>query len=108
MSMPESRIAKHSYSLLVREDERGKTNWATHIRCMLNRYGFGHAWINQGVGNEALRSGLVGQIAGVTIYETSNITIDLVKVARTGRLYLSRIRSSFQEYIFEFIFHPYM
>ena len=28
---------------------------------------------NPGVGNEALRSGLVGQIAGVTIYETSNI-----------------------------------
>ena len=28
---------------------------------------------NPGVGNEALRSGLVGQIAGVNIFETSNI-----------------------------------
>ena len=29
---------------------------------------------NAGVGNEALRSGLVGQIAGVNIFETSNMT----------------------------------
>ena len=29
---------------------------------------------NPGVGNEALRSGLVGQIAGVNIFETSNMT----------------------------------
>ena len=29
---------------------------------------------NPGVGNEALRTGLVGQIAGVNIFETSNMT----------------------------------
>ena len=30
--------------------------------------------LNPGVGNEALRTGLVGQIAGVNIFETSNMT----------------------------------
>ena len=52
LSMSNDRIAKHSYILLCREDQRGKVNWVTHIRNILNRYGFGHVWINQGVGNE--------------------------------------------------------
>ncbi len=38
--------------MLYRLDEVGRNNWASNIRKLLFTNGFGHAWINQGVGNE--------------------------------------------------------
>ena len=32
-------------------DDQGRRTWATDIRNMLYRYGFGHVWMNQGVGD---------------------------------------------------------
>ena len=49
--MEESRIPHKAYLSLVHLDEKGKKNWASNVRLCLFEYGFGHAWINQGVGN---------------------------------------------------------
>jgi len=38
--------------MLYRLDEVGRTNWTSKVRILLCLNGFGHAWINQGVGNE--------------------------------------------------------
>ncbi len=29
----------------------GRTNWASHVRLLLHRYGFGYAWVAQDIGN---------------------------------------------------------
>ena len=33
-------------------DEAGRVTWATKVKNLLSRCGFGYAWQNQGVGNE--------------------------------------------------------
>ena len=35
-------------------DEEGRTNWVSHIRIMLFRYGFSFVWFSQDFGNEKL------------------------------------------------------
>ena len=29
----------------------GRHTWASNVRILLSRYGFGHVWLNQGVGD---------------------------------------------------------
>ena len=47
-------LAKSSYNMLYSLSESGKTNWVTNIKTILFKYGFGHAYLNQGVGNSVL------------------------------------------------------
>lgn len=54
LSMDNSRFPKKSYLMLVYLDETGKVTWATQIKLFLFSNGFGHAWLNQGVGSEIL------------------------------------------------------
>jgi hypothetical protein len=49
--MDSIRLPKKAYKMLLIYDEKGKTNWVTNIRVRLSQYGFGHVWVNQGVGN---------------------------------------------------------
>ena len=49
--MDENRLPKACYQLSVRLDNAGRKTWATYIRNMLERYGFGIVWLNQGVGD---------------------------------------------------------
>ena len=37
---------------MVNDDRNGKTNWATKLKHVLQRNGFGDVWDNQGVGNQ--------------------------------------------------------
>ena len=32
-------------------DERGRITWASHIRCLLEKYSLSFVWISQGAGN---------------------------------------------------------
>ena len=32
-------------------NEGGRITWASHNRCLLERYGFSYVWISQGVGD---------------------------------------------------------
>ena len=50
--MDACRYPRQCYKMLYRLDEVGRTNWTSHVRILLCSNGFGHAWINQGVGNE--------------------------------------------------------
>ena len=35
-------------------DNCGRVNWVTHVRLIICTSGFGHVWINQGVGDEKM------------------------------------------------------
>ena len=54
LRMENYRYPKQSYLMLKRLDESGKTTWASHIKSMLFRFGFGYIWISQDVGNSKL------------------------------------------------------
>ena len=47
--MTDHRYPKVCYSMLKVLDERGRITWASHIRCLLEKYGFSFVWISQGV-----------------------------------------------------------
>ena len=50
--MEESRLPHKAYKMLYRLDASGKKNWVSNIRVCLYEHGFGHVWLNQGVGCE--------------------------------------------------------
>ena len=52
LKMENSRYPRQCYIMLKRLDEAGRVTWATKVKNLLSRYGFGYAWQNQGVGNE--------------------------------------------------------
>ena len=52
--LPNTRINKQAYDMLVNLAEQGKSNWASHIRDLLFQNGFGIAWISGQVGNEKM------------------------------------------------------
>ena len=52
LTMPENRYPKQCYRMLKSLDDIGKITWATRVKDLLNRYGFGYAWIAQDVGDE--------------------------------------------------------
>ena len=47
-------ILKHCYLLLKSLDDVQRISWATHVKNLLFRYGFGYVWIAQEVGNDSL------------------------------------------------------
>ena len=51
IEMDQNRNPLACYKMLKDLDDQGRRTWATDIRNMLYRYGFGHVWMNQGVGD---------------------------------------------------------
>ena len=51
--VPDHRYPKVYYSMLkvLNVNERCGITWASHIRCMLDTYGFSFVWISQVVGD---------------------------------------------------------
>ena len=49
--LPDNRVAKHAYKLMLKIDESGHTSWATEVKNILQYYGFGIVWVSQGVGD---------------------------------------------------------
>ena len=47
--MTDHRYPNACYSMLKVLDERGRITWASHIRCLLEIYGFSYVRISQGV-----------------------------------------------------------
>ena len=52
LRMDTNRYPKQCYEMLRRLDTTGRHTWATNIKDLLFRYGFGYAWVAQEVGNE--------------------------------------------------------
>jgi len=46
-----NRYPKCCYDILFNLDSAGRHTWATNIKLLLYRLGFGHVWLSQGVGN---------------------------------------------------------
>ena len=49
--MENNKLPKACYSMLYRQEELGRVNWASHIKAKLFSLGFGMVWILQDVGN---------------------------------------------------------
>ena len=52
--MDQERLHLQCYKMLYEYDSVGRTTWATGIKNILYQTGFGHVWINQGVGETEL------------------------------------------------------
>ena len=61
LTMETHRYPKQCYIMLKRLDEVGKITWASHVKEMLYKYGFGYVWIAQDVGNSKQLLGLFTQ-----------------------------------------------
>ena len=51
LMMQDIRLPKQSYFTVKKLDEQGRKTWATSVKELLYRYGFGHVWLQQGVGD---------------------------------------------------------
>ena len=49
--MESHRYPEQSYIMLKRLDDAGKNTWATNVKDMLFKFGFGYEWLAQEVGN---------------------------------------------------------
>ena len=49
--IPDHRYPKVCYLMLKVPNKRCRLTWASHIRCLLGRYGFIFVWNSQGVGD---------------------------------------------------------
>jgi len=52
LKMDISRLPSQAYQMLVTLDENGSVNWVTKVKLTLFQSGFGHVWVQQGVGDE--------------------------------------------------------
>ena len=51
LQMAPNRYPRNCYLMLKQHDDIGRVNWATSVKNLLYRYGFGYAWIYQDIGN---------------------------------------------------------
>ena len=54
LEMDDNRLPRLCYKLLHEYDSSGRRTWATEVKNLLFEMGFGHAWTNQGVGDQCL------------------------------------------------------
>ena len=52
--MDNKRLPRQCYKLLYEYDSSGRKTWATEVKNLLFRMGYGHVWTNQGVGDPCL------------------------------------------------------
>ena len=52
--MPNTRYPKACYNMIYILDGAGKKTWATSVKTILMRYGYGIVWLQQGVGDSEL------------------------------------------------------
>ena len=47
LALPNDSIVKSCYAMMRNYCNNGRTNWASEVKKLLYRYGFGYAWDNQ-------------------------------------------------------------
>ena len=52
--MDDTRYPYHCYRMLRRLDDAGRITWASKVKDILFKYGFGYVWVNENVGNEVM------------------------------------------------------
>ena len=51
LRMPSNRLPLKAYAMLLDLHQQDKVNWVSSVCSILYRYGFGHVWQSQGVGD---------------------------------------------------------
>ncbi len=51
LHMESHRYPSNAYLMLKQHDDIGRINWATHVKTLLHRYGFGYACVAQDIGD---------------------------------------------------------
>ena len=51
LTMPDTRYPKSCYKMLKAQDDIGRVNWATKVKELLYKYGFGFVWLSQDIGD---------------------------------------------------------
>ncbi len=51
LRLPEERLTKKAYSMLIHLQENGKKTWTFHVMQLICTNGFGEVWFQQGVGD---------------------------------------------------------
>ena len=59
IEMSTTRYPFACYKMLKELDDNGRHTWASNVRILLSRYGFGHVWLNQGVGDPKIHKGIL-------------------------------------------------
>ena len=54
IQMPVNRYPHVCYNMSRSYDDSGTITWATHVKMLLHKYGFGHVRLLQGVGDETM------------------------------------------------------
>ena len=52
--MDDTRYPYHCYRMLRRLDDAGRITWASKVKEILFKYGFGYVWVNENVGDEVM------------------------------------------------------
>ena len=66
------RVRNSLYHMLKNLDDVGKHTWASEIKLLLYRYGFGYVWVSQSVGNIEVFLSLLKQRLGDTYLQEKN------------------------------------
>ena len=91
------RLPKAAYIQLYESSENGKINWATHIKNLLFRYGFGIVFFYQDVGDESL-----------FVSQFKQTVIDCYKQDWNALMNDSPKMCSYKEYKVDFICEKYL
>ena len=51
LKMPDHRLPKQAYKMMLTQDDNGKKCWVSHIKELLSKAGFYYVWVNQGTVN---------------------------------------------------------
>ena len=51
LRLPEERLTKKAYNMLIHLQENGKKTWTFHVMQLIFTNGFGEVWFQQGVGD---------------------------------------------------------
>jgi hypothetical protein len=85
----EKKYRRHIYYLMLQDIERypDKSSWATHVRNILEIYGFSDVWTNQGVANVNCFLNVFKQRVRDCFNPNWNEQINISKIANTYKLF---------------------
>lgn len=98
LALPEESLLRSCYNLLYQQCQLGKRNWASDIKSMLYRYGYGFVWEEQNVENAVVFikdfsqrvKDCELQLWSTSIHEMSKLRLYVAfKHSRTEEMYLS-------------------
>ena len=69
LRLPEERLTKKAYNMLIHLQENGKKTWTFHVMQLICTNGFGEVWFQQGVGDGVHSSDVSGRDWLISIHK---------------------------------------